>query len=312
MTRWAYWARVAAVCALCGGGLLACSMETDGVPEASLAAGKPQPAARADRPKAFRAKHVAVTHRDGRQLLLRLTAGEIIHRSRRSRFFTYRSFDEIFVRGLHVEFPQPATETKKATVSLPLREIADVLGAFGAIGEDFGFGTAATATAGDGDEATRLSRVLIEDVAFRMLPARQESIDLFAARAQISGDFTLVQFEGGMRLKGARCRLEAPTALWSTAHHGLLLPFGYRGAHGRRIGRTFLSVRGDGSCATAVPPPGISYRDLLEEHERDFYQRISRAMPAYAQFMLGVGGAKGTENPLLRQGLPNRHAASAR
>lgn len=308
MALLARWALAAALCALCGGSIVACSPDADSASETPLSAGKPQ--GLAESPKAFRARNVSLIHRDGRQLLLRLEARELVHRSRQGRFFVYRSFDEIVIRGLRVEFPLPTTVTPNAPASLPLHEIAEALSAFGAFGENFGSTTATTA--GDGDEAARLSRLAIEDAAFRWLPAGRPALDLVAARATVSGDLKVVRFEGGVRLTAARCRLAAPTALWSSEHHGLLLPLGYRGDRGRRAGRTFLSVRGNGACVKVVPIPDVGYRDLLEEHEQEFYQRISRAMPAYAQFMLGAGVVQGPEHPPPRSLLSSRHAASPR
>ena len=246
----------------------------------------PQVAA-GDRPKAFWAEKVSLVHLNGSRVFLKLAAEQVVHRRRTSRLFVYENYDEIFLQGLRVEFPLVEDESGRKRVKLPLHEIEDVLRSLSDLPK---------AAAGDPDETGDLdvdvlSRLLIEDVAFRILPQHERPIDLNAKQAKIGGDFKTVLFEGGMTLSGANCEIKAPTALWSMEHDGFLLPAGYRQGQKQHRDQAFVSLTANGTCRTVSPVPDIRYVDPLEEQEAALYATISESMPVFARFMLGIPGS---------------------
>lgn len=230
-------------------------------------------------PKAFWAKGFSLTHLDGNKRLLAVHADHVIHRRRVTQWITYENYDEIFVKALAVHYPVPENRARQP-LNLPLQDLGDDLKSL----QSMRFEPKEPDAQPD-----VLSRVLVEGVSFQLIPPGQSPIELSAEEAKISGDFSAIQLEGTVVLRGARCRLEAPLALWSSHHAGLLFPDGYTRKHRYHPRAVFILVRSDGSCRETKPIPPVAYVDFLEEQESRFLGNLTRKMLAYVRFMLGVG-----------------------
>jgi len=283
--RRARWVCYASACLLCLFGFTGCTSAEDETLEDLSEQNNRTHKAVADRAKGFWAKNVSLVHRSGDELLLKLTADNIVHRRRTTKLFVYQNYDEIFLRGLRVDFPLIEQGRGRQRIKLPLREIEEGLRG---ISESSSPAETASPEA-DQPEVDVLSRVQIDEVFFRMLPHGQGPIELSARQAKISGDFKAILFEGGVKLLSRKCNIEAPKAIWSSEHDGLLFPTGYSENRKRRFGKVFLSLRASGLCQKVSPVPQVAYVDLLEEQEAALYASISQHVPAYARFMLGIG-----------------------
>lgn len=274
----------AVIISVCFAGLAGCSGRDDGPWGDSLSnfgriqEGDPEHA------KNFWARNISLTRINGRDALFKLAAKAVVHRRRATSLFVYENVSEIVLTGLRVDFRLSPDETGRTRIKLPLREIEEGLRSIHESLKSSKDDLSATAD----PDYDLISRVVIEDVVFRGLPAAQGSIDLAAKQAKISGDFGVVLFDGGMTLSGSRCKIKAPIALWSAKHDGFLLPVGYVQGHTQHRRKAFVSLTEGGTCKRRRPIPDIHYVDRLEEQEAAVFASLSRNMPAFAAFMLGM------------------------
>ncbi len=238
-----------------------------------------------EQPKAFWGNGLTLTHQDGTVQRLRITAARVLHRRRVSQWFVYENFDEIVIQSLAVDYPLPVSHDQRSRLRLPLQELGDDLNALKEAAS-LGPEDAASDEAGSTDT---LSRVLVENVKFKLIPPGQPPIELSASNAKMGGDFAVIQLEGAVSLTSRACRIRAPLALWSSQHEGLLFPAGYAMRQRRYDKPAFFRLNPNGTCRRILPLPPVAYVDLLEIQEAAFMDRLTRNMPAYTRFMLGAG-----------------------
>lgn len=271
----------------------------------------------------FRSAGFSHSHLDGKQLLFKLEAREVIKRARQGSFLRFSDYEELYFDSLNLmqfvsashrlvsldldefyhladlksnqfQHAKPASLPDNNQTELEDNPLTNVSTKPESI--EFQPKKQAKPTGLPDDNQTeikdkllthQLNRILAKPVTIEFQPERQAKITLKADNAQMLTDSMIIAFDSHVEVNAKHCRLSADSALWSNQHQGLLFLDGVNINGKTQPHPRFISLQADGFCKASRQIPLISNEDKLAAIEN----QMLVALPIEYQILLGLAGA---------------------
>lgn len=234
----------------------------------------------------FRSAGFSHSHLDGKQLLFKLEAHEVIKRARQGSFLRFSDYEELYFDSLNL---MQFVSASHRLVSLDLDEfyrLADLKS---------NHTQHATPVSLPDDNQTeledkllthQLNRILANPVTIEFQPEKQAKITLKADSAQMLTDSMIIAFDSHIEVSAKHCTLSADSALWSNRHQGLLFMNGVNINGKTQPHPRFISLQANGFCKDSRQIPLINNEDKLAAIEN----QMIVALPVEYQILLGLAG----------------------
>jgi len=235
----------------------------------------------------FRAGNIKLLEYDQDVLMTKVSAGEIIHRKRRSRMFEYQNLKELYFNHTVFDIYLHKSFHSENNYLIPFdlleRCVHPVPGA-GAVKPIESY----LKETSDSD-LDILSRIQFDRLTLNVHYPTGDSLEVTAEKASISGDFQSFVLVGDVRILFPHGEvLRAPQAVFSRGMDGILFPSGHFRQEKYDRDKTFYRLIADGRLVRLPQAPNIQYRDPLEAKEEELYGRILKKLPPYQRIMFGI------------------------
>ena len=234
----------------------------------------------------FRSAGFSHSHLDGKQLLFKLEAREVIKRARQGSFLRFSDYEELYFDSLNLmQFVSAAHRL----VSLDLNEfyrLADLKSNESQHAKPASLPDDHQSQLEDKLLTHQLNRILAEPVTIEFQPEKQAKITLKAYSAQMLTDSMIIAFDSHLEVNAKHCKLSADSALWSNQHQGLLFMDGVTINGKTQPHPRFISLQADGFCKASRQIPLINNEDKLAVIEN----QMIVALPVEYQILLGLAG----------------------
>ncbi len=240
----------------------------------------------------FRSAGFSHSHLDGKQLLFKLEAREIIKRVRQGSFLRFSDYEELYLDTLYLM--QFVSSTHRL-VSFELDEFyrfADLKSnhpqnpQLTNLPDGNQVDPIDSSTLEDKLLTHQLNRILAKSVTIEFQPEKQSKITLKADNAKMLTDSMIIAFDGHFKVKARHCQLSADSALWSNRHQGLLFMDGVNINGKTQPHPRFISLQANGFCKASRQIPLINNEDKLAAIEN----QMIVALPVEYQILLGLAG----------------------
>ncbi len=242
----------------------------------------------------FRSAGFSHSHLDGKQLLFKLEAREVIKRARQGQFLRFSDYDELYLDGLYLmqfvsstnRFVQFDLDEFYRFTDLKSDKIQSLVQT--APPGNNQIGSPEQSPSPDKLLTNQLNRILAKPIQIEFHPEKQAKITINADYAQMLTDSMNIAFDGNLKISAKRCLLSADSALWSNQHQGLLFLDGVNFNGKIQSNPRFIKLQANGFCKISRQSPDISDEDKLAAIEN----QMIIALPIEYQILLGLAGTQ--------------------
>lgn len=235
----------------------------------------------------FRAGKINLLEYDYKDLIIKLSVEEIVHRKRRSGFFEYQNLKELNLKhaafDIYLYSPVHSVNNHGIPFDLLERCVHLLPGA----GEAKPLESYLQETS-DVDLDV-LSRIQIDFFTLNIHYSTGASLEVAAEKAFLGGDFMSFVLEGNVKILTPNGEVvRAPQAVFSRRYEGILFPSGHCWKETCVRQKTFYRLKADGRLVRLPELPDVRYADPLAAKEEELYGKIFSKLPPYQRVMFGI------------------------
>lgn len=235
----------------------------------------------------FRLDKISIIKRENDRVFFYIFADKVIHRKRISRLFVYQNLKEIYMSGVKIDFYLYDNTPKNyhKGITIPLAGIDSCFKSFGNPATPMEYYSSGNADI----NSDLLTRILFDGLSINIYLPNRKKISIEGKSARLSINFEDIVFEECAKIVSSDGKeLYASQAVWSKKFNGIYLPDGYKLQKNYTKKEAFFTIDREGRFLKASQIPKIDYADPIEDKEKVFYDSLSKRMPPYVKFMLGI------------------------
>lgn len=177
------------------------------------------------------------------------------------------------------------SKNNHCSFTIPVDDIGKTFTSFG-----YSYMTSEDYLASNADiDSDLLTRILVDDLSVNIHLPNRKKISLSGKNARLDVDFENIVLEGPANITASDGEeLTASEAVWSKRFNGIYLPKGYKLQGNYLKNQAFFILDKESRFSKVSRVPRINYKDLIEDKEEAFYASLSKKMPTYAKFLLGI------------------------
>lgn len=231
----------------------------------------------------FNATNYRLVHQVGGERRFELSAARLEMHQRHGRFVSFPDHTELYLTG--VVLRQPVAGEPVAFDAAELNRLAGQVQPAGAA---LSAPTpAAAARPARRSLVGRVSRIVADDVRVEFQPRAGEPVRLTAGHAQMPVDGDVIRFDHQVAITAGKCRLRAPSAIWSGSEQGFFIAEAHRLNRRAQNRPAFYQIYSRNGCVATRPTQPVAYSDPLDLVE---YQIVNK-LPLEIRMLFGLFGS---------------------
>lgn len=232
------------------------------------------------------AENVSINKKIGNKTSISIHAGSITYRKRTSELFDYQNLKEIYIENAEIDIYNNSPGNKSNRDLALINRLFDSMDTFCSY-QSLIKNNRKNHKADI--ETELLSRILFDNINFKIHYPAQKSIFFHASNAEINYNVDNIVLNGNVIIKDNKNNeYYAKTAVFSEKYNGFYFPQGFVHKQYKTNNKNFYALNNSGEIIHVKYIPEIIYVDMLSKSEKELFLKFVRKLPPQLRILLGL------------------------